>query len=129
MSQEVVNIQAGAGNGWRLIETSMRSMPVVAVGPREQLRESFGGVLVEPGVGPFADGGLDEPFGFAVGAWGVDACANVFDLQFAASCGKAIGAEARAVVGHDASNGYAQSGEVGHGLAKEAAGRQAFFIR
>ncbi len=33
VSQQVVNIEAGAGNGRQLIETSMRSMPVVAVDP------------------------------------------------------------------------------------------------
>ncbi len=33
VSQEVVNIEARPGNGWRLIEASMGSVPVVAVDP------------------------------------------------------------------------------------------------
>ena len=37
-----------------------RAMPVVAVDPGDQLRESFRGVLVDPSIGSFADGRLDE---------------------------------------------------------------------
>src|SRR5258708_6332054 len=55
-------------------------MPVVAVDPGDQLRESLGGVLVEPSIGPFADSGLDKPFGLAVGAWCVDA-RKLFDVD------------------------------------------------
>lgn len=40
------------------------------------MREALGGVLVEPRVGPFTDGGLHEPFGLAVGARHVDARAD-----------------------------------------------------
>jgi len=71
------------------------------------LGEPFFGILVDASVGPFADGGLDEAFGFAVGAGRVDARANVFDLQLLAACRETVGTEAGAVVGHDASNGYA----------------------
>ena len=63
----------------------MRSMPVVLVDPRSEMAAALGGVLVEPGVGPFADGGLDETFGFSVGARGVDASADMFELQLEAS--------------------------------------------
>jgi hypothetical protein len=48
VSQEVVNIQAGPGNGRRLIETSMRATPVVAADPWGQVRASFHGVLIQP---------------------------------------------------------------------------------
>jgi len=101
-------------------------MPVVAVNPRRQLRESLSGVLVDPSIGPFADGGLDEAFGFAVGAWRVDARADVFDLQLTATCREAIGAKAGTVIGHDAVNGDAQVGEVSHRLTQKGTGRQAF---
>ena len=33
VSQEVVYIEAGAGDGWQLIEASMGAVPVVAVDP------------------------------------------------------------------------------------------------
>jgi hypothetical protein len=128
VSQEVVNIEAGPGNGWRLIETGMGAMPVVAVDPGSEVGESVGGVLVELGVGPFADGGLDEAFGFAVGAWGVDAGADRSDTEAAAGGGEAARTETGTVVGQDAAHGDTQVREVGHGLAEKAAGRETFFI-
>jgi len=129
VSQEVGNIEAGAGDGRALVETSVRSMPVVAVDPGDQLRESLGGVLVEPSIGPFADSGLDKPFGLAVGAWCVDAGANVFDLQLAATFSEAIGAEAGTVISHDAANRDAHVSEVSYRLTQETAGGGAGFIR
>ena len=56
----------------------MWAVPVVLVDPGSRYGCLFRGVLVEPGVGPFADGGLDEAFGFSVGARSVDAGADVF---------------------------------------------------
>src|ERR1035438_1106261 len=103
-------------------------MPVVLVDPRSQMAKPFGGVLVETGVGPLANGSLDEAFGFAIGARSVNASAGVSELQIAAGLGKEGGAEARTVVGHDAPDLDAEVGEVGHGLAEEAAGRSCFFI-
>ncbi len=50
----------------------MWSVPVVLVYPRLEVAVSFRRVLVDAGVGPFAGGGLDEAFGLAVGAWGVE---------------------------------------------------------
>jgi len=70
VSQEVVNLQAGARHRRILAQTSMGSMPVVAVNPRGNLGQAFGGVLVDAGVSPFAEGGLDEAFGLAIGARG-----------------------------------------------------------
>src|ERR1017187_7723039 len=103
-------------------------MPVVLVDPRSQMAKPFGGVLVETGVGPLANGSLDEAFGFTIGARSVNASAGVSELQIAAGLGKEGGAEARTVVGHDAPDLDAEVGEVGHGLAEEAAGRSCFFI-
>ena len=107
----------------------MRSMPVVLVVPRSEIAEALGGVLIEPGVGPFADGGLDEAFGFAVGARGVEARAPGFDAQPAAVGGEATRTEARAVIGQHAAHGNAQAREEGHRLAQKFAGGQGFFVR
>ena len=85
MFQDVVNIQSGARNGWFLIETSMRTMPVVSVHPRFEVGKTMRGILVDARVGPFADDGLDEAFGFAVGAGRVEAGAFVFDPLSAGS--------------------------------------------
>ena len=128
-TQVVIDIETGSADGWFLVEGSMRSMPVVLVNPRSQMAKAFGGVLVEAGVGPLADGGLDEAFGLAIGAWGVDASAGVLELEIAAGLREQGGAEARAVVGHDAADRDAEVGEVGHGLAEEAAGGGRFFVR
>jgi len=128
VSQEVVNIQAGTGHGRILVETSMRSMPVVLVDPRSEIAAALGGVLVETSVGPFADGGLDEAFGFAVGTRSVEARALRCDAEPATVGGEAAGTEARAVVCEHATHGNAQAGEVGHRLAQEFAGGHSFFV-
>jgi len=107
----------------------MRSMPVIAVDPRGQLRESLCGVLVEPSVGPFADGGLDEAFGFAVGAWRVQTRADRFDMECAAVCREAAGAETGTVIGQNAAHGDSQVGEVGHRLTEKFACRPSSFVR
>ena len=49
----------------------MWSVPVVLVEPSGQMLGALVGVVVAAGVGPFAQGGLDEALGLAVGAWGV----------------------------------------------------------
>jgi hypothetical protein len=95
VSQEVVNIEAGTSDGWFLVEAGVRAMPVVEVSPGHQAGKTFGRVLIEASIGPFADGGLDEAFGLAGGARSVDASANVFELEFAAGLGETVGVEAQ----------------------------------
>src|SRR5271155_520450 len=129
VSQEVVNIQAGTGHGWTLVETSMRSMPVVLVDPRKEMAAALGGVLVEAGGSPLADGSLDEAFRFAAGARSGETRALRRDAQPAAVGGEAAGTEAGAVVGEHAAHGNAQAGEVSHRLAQELAGGHRFFVR
>ena len=53
--QEVVDIESGSADGWFLIYSGMRSMPVALVGPRREMAESIGGVLIEASVGPLAE--------------------------------------------------------------------------
>ena len=93
------------------------------------MTKALGGILVETGVGPLPDGSLDEALGLAVGAWGIDASAGVSELQIATGLCEQGGAKAGAVVGHDATDLEAEVGEVGRGLAQEAAGGSSFFIR
>src|SRR5271165_2054888 len=99
VSQEVVNIKAGTGDGRLLVDAGMGAMPVVAVDPRFEVGAAFSRVLIEPRVGPFADGGLDEAFSFAVGARGVEARADGLDAEFVAAGDEAARAEAGAVIG------------------------------
>src|SRR5579862_5368082 len=128
VSQEVVHIEAGTGDGRFLVEAGVRAVPVVGVDPGFEMGEALGGILVEPGVGPFTDGGLDEAFGFAVGARSVDARANVFELKIAAGLSEEVGVKAGTVIGHDAANGDAQASEVSRGLAQECAGGNRLFV-
>jgi hypothetical protein len=83
--------------------------------------KALSGVLADTSVGPFADGGLDEAFGFAVGARSIDAGANVFELEILASLSEEVGVKTGAVIGHDAANGDTQAGEVSDCLAQEFA--------
>ena len=50
------------------LETGVWPVPIAAVEPGRKMRGALGGGVVEVGVGPLAQGGLDEAFGFAVGA-------------------------------------------------------------
>ena len=43
-------------------------MPIVAVYPGREMRGALGGGVVDVRIGPLALGGLDEAFGFVVGA-------------------------------------------------------------
>ncbi len=98
----------------------MRSVPVVLVYPRFEVLVSFFRVLVELGIGPLADGCLYEAFGLAVGAWRIDAGADVFQFQAAVGVTEQVGDEAGSVVGHHTSQVDVVPREVGMGLAQEA---------
>ena len=61
----------------------MRSFAVVVVGPGLKMSVSFLGVGPVFCVGPFAQRGLDEAFGLAVGSGRVGPGAAVFDVASA----------------------------------------------
>ena len=106
----------------------MRTMPVVSVHPRFEVGKTMRGILVDARVGPFADDGLDEAFGFAVGAGRVEAGAFVFDPQVLAASSEEMGAETRAVVGEHAADGDAEASEVIDGLLQESNGGDGLFV-
>ena len=66
----------------------MGAVPVVLVQPGIELGLAFGRVLIDAGVGPFAQRGLDEALGFAVGAWAVGSGAEVAKAEPATSRGE-----------------------------------------
>jgi hypothetical protein len=107
----------------------MRAVPVVLVGPWSEPCGSFRGVLVATRVGPFADSGLDEAFGFSVGTRGVDAGALVGDAEIATGVSEAMGVEARPVVGEHPPHRDAEPVEVGCGLGQEAGRRVRRLVR
>ena len=64
-----------------------------------QLLGALVGMVVCPGIGPFAQRGLDEAFGLAVGFRGIGPCADVLQSETLAGLGEGLGAVAGAVVG------------------------------
>ena len=83
---------------------------------------AFGGVLIDAGVGPFAQRSLDETLGFAVGARGVGARAQVTDAEFAASGGEQTGVVAGSIIGQHAADGDPQACVVGDRFTEKSYG-------
>ena len=88
------------------------SMPVVEVIPEGQ--DSAPLIRVEIGVtvGPFAQGGLDEALGLAIGLGAIGAGEFLADAQAATGDPEGVGAEGRTVVGDHTLDGDTQLGEV-----------------
>ena len=67
---------------WRLtVQAAVGAGPIVHVGPFWQMDFSLLRGLAGAGVGPFAQGGLDKPFCFAVGFRRVGLGSDVFQVQ------------------------------------------------
>src|SRR5580658_3680779 len=106
----------------------MGAVPVVLVDPFWKGLVPFRGVLIEPCVGPFADGGLYESFCFSVCAWGIDSGADMSSIEGVALGFEQIGDKAGSVIGHDAAHPDVVADEVSRCLAKEKACRSGFFV-
>ena len=52
--QQVVPVETGTGDRWSVIQTSMRTVPVVLMEPARQLDGTGLGVVVRATVSPFA---------------------------------------------------------------------------
>ena len=89
----------------------MRSLVVVVVGPRLEAGIALLGIRPVFGVGPLAQGGLDEAFGLAVGSWRIGSGAAVFDLHLLAGESEEAGAIAGAVVGEQSADADAVTSE------------------
>jgi hypothetical protein len=98
----------------------MRAMAVIKVEEGLKMSSAQRGVWVGAGVSPFAERGLDEAFGFAVGAWGVRPGELVLDAESMESGGEAIGAVAGSVVGEEALDGDGEAKEVSQSGVKKA---------
>src|SRR6267142_6321076 len=108
-SQEVVPFKTRAADRWSMVEATMRPVPVVVVQPGKKLVVALLGVLIETGIGPFAESGLDKSFGFTVGARGVRTGEVMAQAELNHRCVESMGAIAVTVVGEQATNGDAQS--------------------
>ena len=91
-----------------MIGGSVRVMPVVVMGPEGQRGSALSGVLIEAGVEPLADGGLDEAFGLAVGARRIDAGVHMAEIESTTGVAEPIGVKTGAIVGHDAAGADAK---------------------
>ena len=72
----------------------MGAMPVVAVKPAGQLGGALLGGVIGVRVGPFAQAGLDEALGLAIGFGRIGFGAQRLDLEPAQGLGVAAGSEA-----------------------------------
>src|SRR5512146_416224 len=106
----------------------MRAMPVVLVQPREQVIGTLVRVGVGASIGPFAESGLDEAFGFAVGARGVGASAFVADPVLEAELPEGSRFVTRAIVGKNALDADSQSLIEGNGSGQESGSRGTLFV-
>src|SRR5689334_7736941 len=106
----------------------MRTVPVVLVQPARQLHRASLGVVVGAAVGPFAQGSLDEAFGFAVGAWSVGASETLANVELLAEAAKAARAIAGTVIGEQAGDGDAEAGIVVDGGLQEGGGGRGLLI-
>src|SRR5437899_3332555 len=99
-----------AADGWSVTEATMRAGEIVVVEPGGELLIALFGVGVVADIGPLTQSGLNETFGFAVGAGSVRAGEAMADVEFFAGGAKAMGTIARSVVGEQAANGNAVLG-------------------
>src|SRR5271165_1781561 len=104
----------------------MRPMPVVAVEPSGE----FGGALVWGVVGaavsPFAQAGLDEALGLAVGLGRVGLGADGLEAKHFAGPRERFGSIAGTVVGHDTLDSHAEACVIGDSGLEER--DRAFFL-
>ncbi len=107
----------------------MRTVPIVAMEPGLEMGGAMSGVGINSGIGPFAQRGLDETFGFAIGAWRVGKGEEVAQAEALAGIAELMGAIARAVVAHDPLGFNAQGSEVSQGTLEENHGTLVALIR
>ena len=79
-------------------------------------------------VGPFAQGGLDEALGLAVGLWSVGSGEAVLEAESGDGGAHGVGAVAGTVVGGDALSVDAVSFEEGQGGVEEGDGTAGGFV-
>ena len=127
--QQVVPVETGTTDGRSVIQTSMRAVPVVLMKPARQFDGALLRVVVSTTVGPFPQRGLDESFGFAIGARGVGTGEALANAELAAELEKVAGAIAGTVIGEHAGDGDAEAGVVIDGSLQESRRRRRFLVR
>src|SRR6476619_5570528 len=105
----------------------MRTVPVIAMQPFWQIRSSFPRMAIGTSVGPFAQSGLDEALGFAIGSRRVELGEDMTHAPSATGCPKWQRAKHLGVVGHDATYPHAEGAVVLRGMVEER-GRAPFTL-
>src|SRR3989304_3922162 len=120
--QQVVLGEGEAADRHPAFYPGVRAMPVVSVQPDWELFGSTIRVRVGRSIGPFAQRGLNEAFGLAVGLGRVGPGADVLEVEIAAGVAEVEGSVAGAVVGHDPFEGEGEALVVGEGGFEEGDG-------
>ena len=118
----------GAADGRLVEKATMRSVEVVVVSPRSESEVAMSGVGPVSGVGPLAQSGLDEAFGFAIGLRRVGASATVLEAQVQTSVTKLVRAIATAVIGEQGTDGDAVASKKVNCVSKKGDGGVGFLI-
>ena len=98
------------------------AMPVVSMQPEGEFFGASIGGGIGLGVGPFAQSGLDEALGLAIGLGGVRFGAEVFEPEIAAGVAEVEGSIAGAIVGHHPGNRDAEALVVSQGCLQKGGG-------
>ena len=103
--------------------------PVIVEGKEAgEPKGTLDGSWIGPSIGPAAEKGLDEAFGFSIGARAVGACSEVTETESSAGRSKTARAVARAVIGHDASDWDAMGAVPSHQSFQEGGRGRGSFI-
>src|SRR5678815_2019643 len=111
-----------AADGRLVVEATMGSLAVVVVGPGGEAEVTLVGVEPVSSIGPLAEGGLDEAFGFAVGLRRVRTSAAVFEAHVLASVAELVRTITAAVVGKQSAHADAVASEKVNGILEEGDG-------
>ena len=111
-----------------VVQRGVWSVPVVVVQLDVEVLGALLGRLVGARVSPFAQGGLDEAFGLAVGARGVEPGVAMHEAEAAAEVLEGAGAVGGAVVGEDTADADAEAGVVAEGGEQGAASALGGFV-
>ena len=106
----------------------MRSAGVVVGQEGRQPSGALGAVVPHPAVGPFAQAGLDESLGLAVGLGPIGPGVGVLDAQGLARCLEGLGAIGAAIVGQQSFDCDAETAVVRHRRLQEVHGRLLFLV-
>lgn len=108
-SRQVIPGDPESANGWLGTDTAMSAMPVVA---RDSASAALRGV-VGSGIGPFAQGGVDEALSLSVGSGRVGLGEDVLNAEPLAGLTEGFRSIAGAVGGHDPLDGDAEACAIG----------------